>query len=134
MEVEAQRHSSHATQTILYIEDDAANRCLMEMVIRMRTTWGLIACGSGEEGLELVREHAPAAIVVDLGLPGIDGVETARRLRADPQTRDIPLIALSAHTDFERDEPALPTLFDAVLSKPFDIEGLLRSISKAAHL
>ncbi|HEX4823286.1 MAG TPA: ATP-binding protein [Candidatus Polarisedimenticolaceae bacterium] len=82
--------------TVLVVEDNPVNRKLARNVLRARG-YRVLEADTGEEGIELARRERPHLILMDLQLPGLDGMEATRRLKADPQTREIPVVALSAH-------------------------------------
>ena len=90
-------NSSH-THTILYIEDNAANRQLVEMIIERRTDLQLILAEDGETGLRLAEERQPDMILLDNSLPDIDGHEVLARLRINERTRAIPVVSLSGNS------------------------------------
>lgn len=116
---------------LLYVEDNTANFRVVAAMLRQRPHWTLIGASSGEQALELVRRHRPDAILMDIHLPGMDGYEVLAALRADPQTRDTPVIALSADAlpiDVER---GLKAGFRAYLCKPVNVEDLLTALSEA---
>jgi len=82
--------------TVLVVEDNPVNRKLARNVLRSRG-YRVLEADTGEEGIELARAERPHLILMDLQLPGMDGIEATKRLKADPATRMIPVIALSAH-------------------------------------
>ncbi len=82
--------------TVLVVEDNPVNRKLARNVLRSRG-YRVLEADTGEEGIEIARRERPHLILMDLQLPGLDGVEATRRLKADPVTRAIPVVALSAH-------------------------------------
>jgi signal transduction histidine kinase len=81
--------------TVLVVEDNPVNRKLARNVLRSRG-YRVLEADTGEEGIELARTELPHLILMDLELPGMNGIEATRRLKADPQTRGIPVVALSA--------------------------------------
>jgi len=89
-------------QTVLVVEDNPVNRKLARNVLRSRG-YRVLEADTGEEGIEVARREKPHLILMDLQLPGLDGMEATRRLKADPATREIPVVALSAHAQ-ESDE------------------------------
>lgn len=111
---------------ILYVEDNEDNVYMLSRRLRKRGFEVSIAM-DGEQGVEMARSEKPDLILMDLGLPSLDGWEATRRLKAAPDTRSIPVIALSAHTmagDRERalaagcdDYDAKPIVFDRLLTK-----------------
>ena len=83
---------------------------------------------SGEEGVTMAREHHPDLILMDISLPGIDGVEATRQLKAAPETRGIPVIALTAHAMAGDRERAIAAGCDDFDTKPVDLNRLLEKI------
>ena len=84
--------------------------------------------GSAGEAFHTIRTLAPDVIVVDLSLPGMDGYETTRRLRADSDTRGVPIIMLTGHLLRGSEQAALEAGADAFLTKPCLPEDLLKTI------
>ncbi|GAB4114819.1 MAG: hypothetical protein Fur0014_17310 [Rubrivivax sp.] len=114
-----------AERTVLQIEDNPANRALVQGIVAMRPRWRLLSAGLPGEGLALAAAQPPDLILLDLHLPEMDGFEVLRRLRADPRTRAIPVVAVSAHAmgaDLARGRAAG---FDDYLTKPLDVGALL---------
>jgi signal transduction histidine kinase len=84
--------------TVLVVEDNPVNRKLARNVLRSRG-YRVLEADTGEEGIAIARSECPHLILMDLELPGLNGIEATRRLKIDPQTRGIPVVALSAGTD-----------------------------------
>jgi signal transduction histidine kinase/CheY-like chemotaxis protein len=115
---------------LLYVEDNPSNLALFEQLMTLRPGATLSTARDGLAGLALARSLQPDLAVIDIDLPGIDGVELCRRLRADAATRAIPLVALSANAlpaDIAR---ARAAGFDAYLTKPLDVGRLLDEIDR----
>jgi CheY-like chemotaxis protein len=110
---------------ILVVEDDDALRALLTMVVRDELGAPVVEARNGREALEQVRRARPALLLVDLMMPVMDGLEVCRRIKADPRTRHIPLVAISAGA---RREQALAANCDDFLFKPFDYDDLLRKL------
>jgi two-component system cell cycle response regulator DivK len=104
-------------QRILVAEDEPDNRRIVVKVLAMEGYTVLEAIDGGS-ALELARREHPDLIVLDLAMPGIDGWEAARRLKADPRTADIPIIALTAFAMRGDEERAREAGCDGYLSKP----------------
>ena len=104
---------------ILVIDDNAINLELLSYLLRAWQHEVLVA-HAGNEGLDLARRHRPDLIVCDVQMPGRDGYEVARTLRADPALRDIPLVAVTANAMVGDREKALDAGFDAHFAKPID--------------
>src|SRR2546422_11019155 len=102
---------------ILVAEDDPDNRCIVVKVLTLDGHETLEAA-DGESALALARRERPDLIVMDLAMPGMDGWEASRRLKADPQTADIPIIALTAFAMRGDEERAREAGCDGYLPKP----------------
>jgi len=84
-----------ANELILIVEDHEKNRKLVRDVLKFKG-YGVIEAETGEEGVRLALERRPSLVLMDIRLPGIDGVEALRRIRADATTRGIPIMAITA--------------------------------------
>ncbi|OLD37769.1 MAG: response regulator, partial [Candidatus Rokubacteria bacterium 13_1_40CM_2_68_8] len=84
-----------ANELILIVEDNEKNLKLVRDVLQYKG-YQTIEAGTGEDGVRLARERGPALILMDIQLPGIDGITALGQLRADPATRAIPVIAVTA--------------------------------------
>nr|WP_320048841.1 PAS domain S-box protein [uncultured Desulfuromonas sp.] len=109
---------------VLYVEDNPGNLSLMTSFFDEWEGADLLCCPDGETGLEQARLVLPAVILLDLNLPGIDGFEVFERLRRQPETAHIPIIAVSADAMKETLRRAGKLGFDGFLSKPVDFEQL----------
>jgi two-component system cell cycle response regulator DivK len=114
---------------VLIVEDNEMNRDVLSRRLASRGYEVLLA-PDGPRGLGLARTHDPDVILMDLGLPEIDGWECARRLKADAATRRIPIIALSAHAMVGDREKALEAGCDDFDTKPIDFAGLLQKMDR----
>ena len=117
---------------VLYVEDNATNRAVMQAFFQSQPGWQLLLAHEGEEGLRLAREQRPDAIVLDLRLPGRDGFDVLRELQSRPETAAIPVIALTADARPGERERGLGAGFAAYLTKPVDFEVLLATLERAA--
>jgi len=113
---------------ILLVEDNEMNRDMLSRRLQRRGHEVLTAV-DGESGLTMSRSEAPALILMDMSLPGIDGWEATRQLKADPATRAIPVIALTAHAMAGDREKALAAGCDEFDTKPVDLDRLLGKIA-----
>ncbi|MEP7040969.1 MAG: response regulator, partial [Chloroflexota bacterium] len=105
---------------ILIVEDNELNMQLARDVLKFHG-FQTVETVSGEDGVIMAGEHHPDLILMDISLPGIDGVEATRRLKAEPSTADIPVVALTAsvlHADRARFEEAG---FAGLIAKPIDV-------------
>ena len=112
---------------ILIVEDNEMNR---DLITRRLTKRGyvVIEAVDGDQGLEVATSENPDLIVVDLGLPGMDGCELTRRLKATPTTKQIPVLALTAYARAEDRDRALAAGCDEFETKPIILEVLLTKI------
>jgi two-component system, cell cycle response regulator DivK len=114
-------------QKILYVEDNDDNVYVMKGRLP-RLGFEVVVAADGEQGVAMAETEAPDLILMDLRLPGIDGWETTRRIKAAPATKAIPVIALSAHAMAGDREKALEAGCDDYDTKPVDFPRLLERI------
>lgn len=114
---------------VLVIEDSASVRRLIEVCLRVLDV-DLAAAEDGVRGLELADEATPDAIVLDIGLPGMDGWEVLRRLRSNPETANVKVLILTAHAQPEVAEQAVAGGADDFMTKPFRPTELRERIEK----
>ncbi len=119
-----------ATGTLLYVEDDAVNRMLVEAIVGRRPGVTLLAAMSGGEGLELARDRHPDLVLLDVQLPDLHGGEVLRRLRADPATADIPVVMASADAMPDQIETLLNAGADDYLTKPIEVAAFLALLDR----
>jgi CheY-like chemotaxis protein len=110
---------------ILYVEDNDDNVYMLTLRLDLLDEFEVIVAEDGAKGVAAAQAEQPALILMDLDLPVIDGWEATRRLKADPATRHIPVIALSAHALAGARETALAAGCDDFDTKPVDFERLL---------
>lgn len=113
--------------TLLLVEDHEPNRDMLQRRL-VRRGYDVILAEDGEQALICAREMAPHLVLMDLGLPGIDGWEVTRRLKNAPETRAIPIIALTAHAMTGDRDDALAAGCDGFVAKPIDFDELLATI------
>ncbi len=114
---------------VLIVEDNEMNRDVLSRRLANRGYEVLLAI-DGPRGLAMAQTQSPDLILMDLGLPEIDGWECARRLKADDATRRIPIIALSAHAMVGDREKALDAGCDEFDTKPIDFVALLQKMDR----
>jgi two-component system cell cycle response regulator DivK len=112
---------------ILLVEDNEMNRDMLSRRLQRRG-YEVVTAVDGERGLALTKSETPALVLMDMSLPGIDGWEATRQLKADPATRAIPVIALTAHAMAGDREQALAAGCDDFDIKPIDLDRLLGKI------
>jgi CheY-like chemotaxis protein len=109
------------------------NVLLMEAMLAREPGVRLITATLPHEGLQMAQAEQPQLILLDIQLPGIDGFEVLRRLRADESTRAIPVIAISANAMRGDIEQGLAAGFTDYLTKPLDLARLLTAMRAALH-
>jgi signal transduction histidine kinase/CheY-like chemotaxis protein len=124
-------HQGARDQYVLCIEDNPSNLELIEQVLSARPRVELLSALQGTLGIDLARQHHPSLVLLDLHLPDISGGEVLGRLKADPLTRDIPVVVLSADASHGRIERLLDAGAEAYLTKPIEIERLLELVDEA---
>jgi CheY-like chemotaxis protein len=118
-----------AGELILAVEDNQLNAKLLRDVLLSRG-YEVAETTTAEEGLEIARSRRPALILMDIHLPGMDGIAAVRELKADPATRDIPVIAVTASAmPMERKE-ILAAGFDGYQAKPLSVKELSAELAR----
>lgn len=112
------------TMKILLVEDNEMNRDMLSRRLSHRG-YTVVTAMDGQAALDLATSAEPRLVLMDMSLPVIDGWEATRRLKADVQTRDIPVIALTAHAMAEDRERALAAGCDDFDTKPVDLDRLI---------
>ncbi|SVB44305.1 uncharacterized protein METZ01_LOCUS197159 [marine metagenome] len=114
---------------VLLIEDNELNRDMLKR--RLERKEFIVSCAEdGQSGIDMAKNEMPDIILLDLSLPVIDGWNVARQLKADTNTKDIPIIALTAHAMKGDREKALDAGCDDYDTKPVNLEGLLDKMHK----
>ena len=115
---------------VLYVEHNDDNLYMLKTRLELLGDFEVLAAEDSEKGCELAVTERPDVILMDLEMPVIDRWEAVRRLKRDPQTRDIPIIGMSAHAlDSER-EKAIATGCDEFDAKPIEFESLVATIRR----
>jgi CheY-like chemotaxis protein len=116
-----------AGELVLVVEDNDKNRKLVRDVLTYRG-YEVIESETGEDGVRLAKERRPRLILMDIQLPGIDGIEALRQLRADEATRAIPVVAVTASA-LDRDRrKILAAGFDGYQAKPLDVKAFMAAV------
>ena len=116
-----------ANELIVLIEDNEKNRKLARDVLTHQG-YRVVEAESAEDGLALIARERPALVLMDIHLPGIDGIEALRRLRADAGTRDIPVLAVTASAMTHDRQKILAAGFDGYQSKPISVRPFLAAV------
>ncbi len=112
---------------VLIVEDNEKNMKLVRDVLQA-TGYSTLEATTGEEAIELSLSQAPALVLMDVQLPGIDGVEALERLRQNERTASIPVLALTAQAMSGDRERFLEAGFDGYLAKPVDVGELIEAV------
>jgi two-component system, cell cycle response regulator DivK len=113
--------------TILIVEDNEMNRDMLSRRLQRRG-YEVVIATDGEAGVSAAARHRPDLVLMDMSLPVIDGWEATRRIKADPTTAGIPVIALTAHAMAGDRERAIEAGCDDYDTKPIELPGLLDKI------
>jgi two-component system cell cycle response regulator DivK len=118
-----------SAKTILHVEDNELNRKIIRDLLR-RTSYRLIEAPDGEAAVAVAREQHPDLILMDVQLPKVSGIEATRRVRAEPTTADIPIIAITSFALSGDEQRAKDAGASAYLAKPYSPFTLLDMIRK----
>jgi len=115
--------------TVLYIEDNPANLRLVTQLLGAQPNISLHSAEEPFLGLELAVKHLPDLILLDINLPGIDGYEVLTRLRAQNETKHIPVVAISANAMKKDIDRGMAAGFESYITKPIDVKALLQAVN-----
>ncbi|HEV8720041.1 MAG TPA: response regulator [Candidatus Binatia bacterium] len=118
-----------ANELILIIEDNEKNRKLCRDVLQVKG-YQTIESETAEEGLKLAVEKSPALILMDIQLPGMDGITALKQLRGDSQTKNIPVIAITASAMTHNRTTMLAEGFDGYQTKPISLKDFLAEVAR----
>jgi two-component system, cell cycle response regulator DivK len=118
-----------ANELILVVEDNDKNRKLVRDVLTFKG-YAIIEAETGEEGVRLAQERLPSLVLMDIRLPGIDGIEALRRLRAEQSTRGIPIMAMTASVMTADRQKITDAGFDAFQSKPLKVSDFIAAVER----
>jgi PAS domain S-box-containing protein len=126
--------SAAALRTVLYVEDNPANMALVEQLIARRADMQLLKANNATQGLALATTHLPQLILMDINLPGMDGLQARKLLLDNAATRHIPVLAISANAMPQEIEKALAGGFFAYLTKPIRMDEFMAALDKGLAL
>jgi len=115
--------------TVLIVEDNDKNMKLARDVLQAKGYKTLEAL-TGEEGVKLAKENTPDLVLMDIQLPGINGIEALKQLRADPKTARIPVVALTASVTPTDRSQITAAGFDAFVGKPINLKEFLETVKR----
>ncbi len=116
---------------ILVVEDDRSIQMVLELVLSRMAKCEVLCASEGPQGLSMAKEHKPDVILLDLMLPGMDGFEICQKTKADPSTRHIPIIFLTAQPQPSAIAKAMALGAAGYIIKPFDPVKLIEQINEA---
>jgi two-component system, cell cycle response regulator DivK len=120
-----------ANEVILVVEDDSKSRKLVRDLLAFKG-YEIIEAETGEEGVCLAEERRPVLVLMDIRLPGIDGIQALARLRAERATRGIPVMAMTASVMAKDRQKVLDAGFNAFQSKPINVKDFLGAVDQLA--
>jgi len=119
----------------LIVEDDVEVRRLLRTILATSGyPFEIIEAGSGTDALALVRQHLPDVVLLDLFLPGLDGLQVCRQIKADPATARVPVVLITVETEQGEKERAREAGAEAYLTKPFSPQRLIRMLEQLLGL
>jgi len=118
---------------ILYVEDNEDNVYMLKLRFELLEGFEVLVAENGETGCAMALAEQPDIIIMDLDLPVVDGWEATRRLKSNPVTKGIPIIALTAHAMSDAREKALAAGCDELDIKPVDFERLVKKVQLLAN-
>ena len=118
-----------ANELILVVEDNDKSRKLVRDVLTFKG-YDVVEAETGEEGIRLAQVRHPSLVLMDIRLPGIDGIEALRRLRAELATQGIPVMAMTASVMTEERQTILGAGFDAYQGKPIKVKDFLAAVEQ----
>jgi CheY-like chemotaxis protein len=118
-----------ANELILIVEDNEKNRKLVRDVLQFKG-YQILESETAEEGIRLAREQKPALVLMDFHLPGMNGIEAFKVLRADPQTSSIPIVAVTASAMTEDRQKIIAAGFDGLQTKPINVKEFLEAVAQ----
>ena len=129
--VEERVPTGQRTRLLLYVEDNPANLKLIEQLIVRRPDLRLLTAQNGNDGINLARGYLPDVILMDINLPGINGIEAMKIIHLDPTTAHIPIVALSANAIPSDIEKGLEAGFFRYLTKPIKVNEFFKTLNEA---
>ena len=117
---------------VLVVEDNERNMKLFRDVLQVK---GYETCeaGTAEDGLRIARERRPDLVLMDIQLPGMDGIEALKALRSEPRTAALPVVAITASVMQQDRREIMRAGFDGFIEKPISLAVLLDAVQKAMH-
>jgi len=118
-----------ANELILVVEDNEQSRKLVRDVLKFKG-YEIIEAETGKDGVRLAQERRPSLVLMDIRLPGMDGIEALGRLRAEADTQSIPVLAMTASVMTEHRQRIMDAGFDAFQSKPINVKEFMAAVEQ----
>ena len=128
-----ERAGDRLVTRVLYIEDNDDSVYMLKLRFELLESFEILVAENGETGCSMALSDQPDIIIMDLDMPVVDGWEATRRLKSNPATKAIPIIALSAHALSDSREKALAVGCDEFEMKPVDLEQLIKKVQLLAN-
>jgi CheY-like chemotaxis protein len=130
----APQAQGNALRTLLYVEDNPANLMLVEQIIEGVPHVRMLSARDATLGIALARAHLPDVILMDINLPGLNGIQALKILRDDPATAHIPVLAISANAMPRDIQKGLEAGFFRYLTKPIKVSEFMNALNMALEL
>ena len=115
---------------VLVIEDNRLNMKLIRTVLQLQGNYQVLEAQNAEEGLEIAYKFHPNVILMDIQLPGIDGLSTTRFIKSDPELRDIPVVAVTSSAKLADVEKSFAAGCVGHISKPIDVHTFIDTLEQ----
>ncbi len=123
--------SSLSTKKILVVEDDIDNlKAILSVLEYMGGYSNITIALNGSDAIKVAQAIKPDLILMDLLMPKMDGWEATSRIKKDPELKDTPIVAVTAHAMYGQEKKALRSGCDDYITKPIDVHGLLKKVDK----
>ena len=116
------------TKRVLIVDDDIGIRRIVELSLNSIAKWDVLSASSGAEGVAIAQTELPDAILLDVMMPGMDGIETFIEMQGNPSTKPIPIILLTAKTKVSEQQQFNNIAIAGVITKPFKAPQLVDQI------
>ena len=123
------RDAAIVNKKVLVIEDNELNMKLVRSLLHLKNYY-LVEAENAESGIQYAREHKPDLILMDIQLPGMDGIEATQAIKADPDLQDIPVVALTSYAMQGDEEKAKNAGCIGYITKPIDTRVFLETIGR----
>jgi len=118
-----------ANKTVLVVEDNELNMKLVRSLLQIRN-YGVLEAVDAETGIQLTRKYQPDLVLMDVQLPGIDGLKATQIIKGDPALKDIPVVALTSYAMQGDEEKAVKAGCTGYITKPLDTKAFLETIDQ----